>query len=109
MSGHTKGPFVVHGTASGDFLVWDSELDSVLARIPIPIHGIPHSTEEAKANAHLFAASADLLAACTEFVRLSDAMATEWQQGDWRAVLTCVRQQTERFRAAIARAEGSKS
>lgn len=48
----------------------------------------------------------ELLTFARGFVRASDAMAREWSEGDWRAVLKMVRDMTEDARAAIAKAEG---
>ncbi len=43
-----------------------------------------------------------LVEAIRGFVRLSDAMAHEWSQGDWRRVLSAVRDVTEGMRALVA-------
>lgn len=42
-----------------------------------------------------------LRAEVEKFVRLSDQMAHEWKEGDWRGVLTAVREQTEAMRAVL--------
>jgi hypothetical protein len=103
MTTHTKGPWVLDQIGN---ITADENCGYALAMV-VGAEMFP-ADPIAVANGRLMAASPVLLDAAEKFVRLSDAMAHEWSDGDWRAVLKLVRTQTEEFRAAIKLAKDGK-
>lgn len=98
---HTPGPFTVGGLDDGTLIIQSEHEPDALAELP---YGGPAYEPRQRANAHLFAAAPDLLAACEA---LSARMDSFCRSGivpdhlDKRAM--------EQARAAIAKAKGGAS
>jgi len=114
-------PLGVLWTGEGEFLVFDAESRHVVARLPVPIHEIPWTREQAECNTRLIAAAPALHARCDAAVTdLLDeaALLDEWakasRDGGWSTHQVKpmqdraneLRRRVEDYRAALRLARG---